>query len=59
MRGIEKNLFFGFDRKSWVIGFDESILKREFWLFFREPSQWMHLLVMLFLITIFIFDAKG
>jgi ABC-2 type transport system permease protein len=55
----DRNLFFGFDKNSWVKGFDESILKREFWLFFREPSQWMHLLVMIFLITIFISSISG
>jgi ABC-2 type transport system permease protein len=53
------NLFFGFDKNSWLKGFDESVLKREFWLFFREPSQWMHLLVMIFLITIFISSISG
>ena len=55
----KKNLFFGFERYSLAKGLDESILKREFWLFFREPSQWMHLLVMLFLITIFISSISG
>ena len=59
LQNKEKNLFFGFARNSWVKGFDESILKREFWLFFREPSQWIHLLVMIFLITIFISSISG
>ncbi len=58
-KGKTKNLFFGFDRNSKLTGFDESILKREFWLFFREPSQWMHLVVMMFLITIFISSISG
>jgi len=51
--------FFGFHKKSILNGFDESILKREFFLFFREPSQWLHLLVMIFLITIFISSISG
>lgn len=59
IKGKTKNLFFGFDRNSKLTGFDESILKREFWLFFREPSQWMHLVVMMFLITIFISSISG
>jgi ABC-2 type transport system permease protein len=54
-----KNQFFGFQNKSLLNGFDESILKREFFLFFREPSQWLHLTVMIFLITIFISSISG
>ncbi len=52
-------LFFGFDKNTWVKGFNESILKREFWLFIREPSQWLHLCVMIFLIIIFISSISG
>lgn len=54
-----KKLFFGFEHKSRLNVFDESILKREFWLFFREPNQWLHLLVMLFLITVFVSSISG
>jgi ABC-2 type transport system permease protein len=50
---------FGFSRKSSLNSFDESIVKREFLLFFREPSQWGHLLVMLFLISVFISSISG
>ena len=52
-------LFWGFHKKSYLNGFDESIVKREFLLFFREPSQWLHLLVMIFLITVFISSISG
>lgn len=58
-RNGKQNLIFGFDRSSWIKGIDESLLKREFWLFFREPSQWLHLLVMIFLITIFVSSISG
>ena len=51
--------FLGFHKNSSFNGFDESIIKREFLLFFREPSQWLHLLVMLLLITIFISSISG
>jgi len=51
--------FFGFNRPSLLDAFDESIVKREFWLFFREPSQWVHLIVMIFLITVFISSISG
>jgi ABC-2 type transport system permease protein len=58
-RKKDKILFFGFDRKSRLNVFNETILKREFWLFFREPNQWAHLLVMIFLISIFISSISG
>ncbi len=51
--------FFRFDKNSSLNSFDESIIKREFWLFFREPSQWAHLTVMIVLITIFISSISG
>lgn len=57
--GKKRNQIFGFHKNSYLNGFDESIVKREFLLFFREPSQWLHLLVMLFLITIFISSISG
>lgn len=49
----KKNIF-SFERSSSLNPLNEAILKREFFLFFREPSQWAHLAVMLFLITILI-----
>lgn len=49
-----KKQIFGFENKSSLSPHDEALLKREFILFIREPSQWTHLAVMLFLITIFI-----
>lgn len=54
-----KSKFFRFEKESILNGIDESIVKREFWMFFREPSQWLHLCVMLFLIIIFIFSISG
>jgi ABC-2 type transport system permease protein len=32
----------------------EVLLKRDFWSFFREPSQWLHLMLMLVLLMIFL-----
>ncbi len=58
-KGNQNKQFFGFHKESLLNGFDESIVKREFLLFFREPSQWLHLLVMMFLITIFISSISG
>jgi len=55
----DKNLLFGFDKTSWLKGFNESIIKREFWLFIREPNQWAHFLVMIFLIIVFVSSISG
>ena len=35
----------------------DSILKKEFFTFFREPSQWIHLLVMTILTVLFVFSV--
>lgn len=32
----------------------DVLIKRDFWLFFREPSQWLHLMLMLLLLMIFV-----
>ncbi len=32
----------------------EVLFKRDFWAFFREPSQWLHLMLMLLLLMIFL-----
>jgi ABC-2 type transport system permease protein len=50
---------FSFDKKSRLNSVDEVIMKREFFLFFREPGQWIHLIVMLFLMVIFITGISG
>jgi ABC-2 type transport system permease protein len=50
---------FGFGKKSVLNSVDEVIIKREFLLFFREPGQWIHLSVMIFLMGIFILGISG
>jgi len=32
----------------------DVMFKRDFWMFFREPSQWLHMLLMLLLLVIFL-----
>jgi ABC-2 type transport system permease protein len=49
-----KKKIFAFENSTYFAPQEEAFLKREFILFFREPSQWTHLAVMLFLITIFV-----
>lgn len=46
--------FFSFGKKSFFEPQTEVLLKKEFWQFFREPAQWIHLSVILFLILIFV-----
>jgi ABC-2 type transport system permease protein len=50
---------FSFNNKSSLKSLDEVMFKREFHLFFREPGQWVHLCVMLFLMGIFISGISG
>ena len=45
---------FSFRARSHLEPQTESLLKREYWQFFREPSQWIHLLVMLLLVGVFL-----
>lgn len=58
-RRKNKKSFFGFHNKSILKPQSESIVKKEFWLFIRETSQVIHLIVLLFLITIFMISVKG
>jgi ABC-2 type transport system permease protein len=45
---------FAFQTPSFLDSQIEVLLKKEFWQFFREPSQWLHLLVVFFLIVVFV-----
>ncbi|NPV10994.1 MAG: hypothetical protein HPY57_04300 [Ignavibacteria bacterium] len=53
-RDIKNSGFFSFSKNSFYDAQTEVLLKKEFWQFFREPAQWFHLSVILFLILIFI-----
>lgn len=55
----DKKYFISFSSKSSFKPQTEVLLKKEFLQFFREPSQWIHLSVMLLLIIIFIFSLGG
>jgi ABC-2 type transport system permease protein len=35
----------------------DAIVRRDFWMFFREPSQWLHMLLMLLLLVIFLISV--
>ena len=54
-----KKVIFSFEKNSSLKPNREALVKREMILFFREPSQWIHFLVMSFLITIFILSISN
>ncbi len=51
--------FFSFRSRSLWRTQTEVFLKKEYWTFLREPSQWLHLAILLFLTLVFIFGISG
>jgi ABC-2 type transport system permease protein len=51
--------FFDFRSESIFSPVIESLLKKEYFTFFREPSQWIHLAVMAVLISVFVSSIRG
>jgi ABC-2 type transport system permease protein len=51
--------FFDFQRASALQPQTEVLLKKDYWQFFRESSQWLHLLVLLFLMLVFIVSMSN
>ena len=37
----------------------DVLIKRDFWLFFRDPNQWVHFLLMVLLLTVFVMSMSG
>jgi ABC-2 type transport system permease protein len=52
-------VFFSFENNSSLKPRREALIKRELLLFIREPSQWSHFIVMIFLISIFILSISS
>ena len=52
-------VIFSFENKSSLKPRREALIKRELLLFIREPSQWSHFIVMMFLISIFILSISS
>ncbi len=52
-------VIFSFENKSSLKPRREALVKRELLLFIREPSQWTHFIIMLFLITIFVLSLSN
>jgi ABC-2 type transport system permease protein len=61
MKGPRSKLFrfpfLDFGSRSWFKPQTDVLLKRDLWLFFREPSQWLHLALMFLLLVIFIISV--
>lgn len=55
----QKQNLMSFEKRSGMSSFDEAMIKREFILFTREPGQWIHLGVMVFLMIIFMTGISG
>ena len=51
--------FFDFRNESIFSPVMESLLKKEYFTFFRDPSQWIHLAVMIVLISVFVSSIRG
>ena len=63
MRGPGKRHFrlklLEFGRKNFLRPQTDAIIKRDTWLFLREPSQWLHLLLMMVLLCIFLISMSS
>ncbi|MDH4069754.1 MAG: hypothetical protein OEV30_04965 [Ignavibacteria bacterium] len=58
--------FLRFDRYPWfervLLGNNmqtTSLFKRDFWMFFRDPGQWLHFLLMVLLLMIFMISVRS
>ncbi len=50
--------FMEFGRQTWLKPQMGALFKRDFWLFLREPSQWLHLMLILLLMVIFLISVS-
>jgi ABC-2 type transport system permease protein len=53
LKSVKKSLF-SFEQRSHFEPQTEVLLKKEFWQFFREPSQWIHFSIMMVLVIVFL-----
>lgn len=57
--GDGRIFFLDFNRNWEIDSRTESIIKKDFWIFIREPAQWIHLLVLIFLTIVFMSSVAG
>jgi len=48
-----------FGREGYLSRPFDVLLRRDFWAFFREPSQWLHLLLMIVLLLVFLVSMSS
>jgi ABC-2 type transport system permease protein len=58
-RTYERVRRFDFRKPSRLTPELEALVKKEFFQFFREPSQWIHLAVLVILIVVFVSSLRG
>ncbi len=51
--------FMEFGRRRVLSPHADALLRRDFWGFFREPSQWLHLLLMFVLLLVFLVSMSS
>lgn len=54
-----RSLFMDFGRRSAFPLQVDVILRRDFWAFVREPSQWLHMVLMILLLLVFIISMNS
>lgn len=52
--GTVSTPLFSFRRRTIPNPQIDVLVKRDFWLFFRDPNQWVHFLLMIMLLTVFV-----
>ncbi len=50
--------FMSFQRRTLPNAQMDALVKRDFWLFVRDPNQWVHFLLMILLLTVFVLSMS-
>jgi ABC-2 type transport system permease protein len=57
--GPSRLRFLHFNRRSVLDPQTDVLVKRDFWVFFRDPSQWLHLLLLTVLLMVFLVSVAS
>jgi len=57
--GTSTNSLMSFQQRTFPNAQMDALVKRDFWLFFRDPNQWVHFLLMILLLTVFVFTMSS
>ncbi len=50
--------FMSFQHRTFPNSQMDALVKRDFWLFLRDPNQWVHFLLMILLLTVFVISMS-